>query len=88
MRYISTRGGDERLTFEDAVLKGLASNGGLYIPEQIPTIPADWETKWAGASFAELSFNILSLFVPPKSEEGGIPPADLRELTERTGRRA
>ena len=36
MKYLSTRGGDERLTFEEAVLQGLAPNGGLYVPESIP----------------------------------------------------
>lgn len=84
MKYLSTRGGDERLTFEEAVLTGLAPNGGLYIPESIPALPENWKEEWKNASFVDLSFNVLSLFVPPTAEEGGIPPSDLRALIERS----
>lgn len=84
MKYFSTRGGDSRLTFEEAVLKGLAPNGGLYIPETIPALPADWQTAWKDLSFVELSFRLVSLFVPPTAEEGGIPPEDLRKLIEKS----
>ena len=80
MKYLSTRGGDKLLTFEEAVLRGLAPNGGLYIPEHIPQLPSDWQTRWASLSFPELSYEIVSLFVPPTAEEGGIPPEDLRAL--------
>lgn len=80
MKYLSTRGGDKLLTFEEAVLRGLAPNGGLYIPEHIPQLPSDWQTRWASLSFPELSYEIVSLFVPPTAEEGGIPPEDLRTL--------
>ena len=80
MKYLSTRGGHERLTFEEAVLQGLAPNGGLYVPAEMPTLPEDWQTAWASLSFVELSFQIVSLFVPTTAEEGGIPPDDLREL--------
>ena len=68
MKYLSTRGGDERLTFEEAVLQGLAPNGGLYVPERIPALPADWQDAWATLPFPELAFRIASLFVPPTAE--------------------
>lgn len=84
MKYLSTRGGDERLTFEEAVLRGLAPNGGLYVPASMPALPSDWQTAWADLSFVELSFRVVSLFVPPSAEEGGIPPADLRRLIEKS----
>ncbi|PWN43990.1 putative THR4-threonine synthase [Ceraceosorus guamensis] len=84
MRYLSTRGGAERLTFEEAVLRGLAPNGGLYIPVNLPSIPADWSTRWRNLSFPALSFEILSLFIPPTAEEGGIQPADLKALLEKS----
>ncbi|WFD28227.1 threonine synthase [Malassezia nana] len=84
MKYLSTRGGAERLTFEEAVLQGLAPNGGLYVSETIPTLPADWQTAWQDLPFTELSFQLLSLFVPPSAEEGGIPPEDLRALIEKS----
>ncbi|WVQ71413.1 threonine synthase [Cryptococcus sp. DSM 104548] len=76
MRYFSTRGGTETLSFEDAVLTGLAPNGGLYIPTHIPELPSDWQTKWAKLSFPELSHEILSLFVPTAV----IPSEDLQSI--------
>lgn len=82
MKYFSTRGGDTKLTFEEAVLRGLAPNGGLYIPESIPTLPEDWKTAWADKSFLDLSFEVLSLFIPATAEEGGIPPHDLRRVID------
>ncbi|QRV84929.1 threonine synthase [Ceratobasidium sp. AG-Ba] len=55
IRYFSTRGGDERLSFEEAVLTGLAPNGGLYIPDSIPSLPPNWVTEWQKLSFVELA---------------------------------
>ena len=40
MRYVSTRGQAPALGFSDALLAGLASDGGLYVPEQWPVLPA------------------------------------------------
>ncbi|WWD15735.1 threonine synthase [Kwoniella shandongensis] len=76
VRYFSTRGGSETLTFEEAVLTGLAPNGGLYIPTHIPSLPSDWQTSWSKLSFPELSHAILSLFIPTSV----IPPSDLSEI--------
>ncbi|KAL1411192.1 threonine synthase [Vanrija albida] len=79
-RYFSTRGGAETLSFDEAVLTGLAPKGGLYIPTEIPTLPADWETAWSKLSFAELSHAVLSLFIPTDS----IPSADLKDIIDRS----
>lgn len=49
------------------MLKGLSSDGGLYIPESIPALPAGWEESWKGLSFQELSFEIFRLYI--SSEE-------------------
>ncbi|WVQ70330.1 threonine synthase [Kwoniella botswanensis] len=76
MRYFSTRGGSETLSFEEAVLTGLAPNGGLYIPSHIPSLPSDWQTSWSNLSFPELSFEILSLFIP----RSVIPAEDLKSI--------
>ncbi|OCF40159.1 threonine synthase [Kwoniella heveanensis CBS 569] len=76
MRYFSTRGGSETLSFEDAVLTGLAPNGGLYIPTHIPSLPSDWQTRWASLTFPQLSHEILSLFVPTSV----IPSSDLSSI--------
>ncbi|KAJ7135437.1 tryptophan synthase beta subunit-like PLP-dependent enzyme [Mycena crocata] len=80
MKYFSTRGGSQRLSFEETVLTGLAPNGGLYIPETIPSLPADWKTRWKSYSFVDLSIAILSLYI--SREE--ISEADLRTLVEKS----
>ncbi|KAJ9149822.1 Threonine synthase [Pleurostoma richardsiae] len=77
-RYLSTRGDDYDFSFEDVVLKGLASDGGLYIPEEIPAA-SNWQS-WKDLPFPELAFNILSLYVSPAE----IPPADLKGIIDRS----
>ncbi|KAF2084422.1 tryptophan synthase beta subunit-like PLP-dependent enzyme [Saccharata proteae CBS 121410] len=79
-RYLSTRGGSYDLSFEDVVLKGLANDGGLFIPEEIPSLPQDWATKWKNLSFEELAFEIFSLYISPSE----IPSADLKELIRKS----
>ncbi|KAJ2559043.1 threonine synthase [Coemansia sp. RSA 1933] len=63
MKYRSTRGKASGQSFESVVLEGLASDGGLYIPEHLPPLPADWQTAWAQLSFPELATELISLFV-------------------------
>jgi threonine synthase len=60
MKYISTRGGDEA-TFGEAVIKGLAADGGLFVPETLPDL-APYLSQWRGLPYAELAFRFLSLF--------------------------
>ena len=79
-RYLSTRGSSSGCTFEEVVLQGLAPDGGLYIPEAIPSIPDGWGNAWLDWSFAELAFRILSLYIDPSE----IPPDDLRRIVERS----
>lgn len=69
-----------QFSFEDTVLKGLASDGGLFIPEAIPSLPADWQTTWSTQSFQELAFNIFSLYISPSE----IPSEDLKQLIEKS----
>ncbi|KAG6336649.1 hypothetical protein ID866_2430 [Astraeus odoratus] len=63
MKYFSTRGGDEELSFEEVVLAGLAPDGGLYIPTEVPTLPDNWEEDWSTLSYQDLAIAILSLFI-------------------------
>ncbi|GME57504.1 Threonine synthase [Neofusicoccum parvum] len=79
-RYLSTRGGSYDLSFEEVVLKGLANDGGLFIPEEIPSLPADWATAWKDYSFEDLAFAIFSLYISPSE----IPQADLKELIRKS----
>ena len=48
MRYVSTRGTAPVLGFSDVVLAGLATDGGLYVPESWPSLPPDLPTGYAG----------------------------------------
>ncbi|KAJ7291127.1 tryptophan synthase beta subunit-like PLP-dependent enzyme [Mycena rebaudengoi] len=80
MLYFSTRGRAQKLSFEETVLTGLAPDGGLYIPETIPSLPANWKKEWKTYSFVDLSVAILSLYI--SSEE--ISRADLRALVQKS----
>ncbi|TKA68852.1 hypothetical protein B0A49_08082 [Cryomyces minteri] len=79
-RYLSTRGGSYDLSFEEVVLKGLASDGGLFIPEEIPSLPANWKSRWKDYSFDELAYEIFSLYI----SRDEIPTRDLRDIIERS----
>ncbi|KAI1419884.1 tryptophan synthase beta subunit-like PLP-dependent enzyme [Xylaria sp. FL1777] len=76
--YLSTRGGDYGLSFETVVLKGLAADGGLFLPHQIPRVE-NWQ-EWKDLSYPELAFRIFSLYI--SADE--IPPGDLRAIIERS----
>ena len=61
MRYKSTRGGISGLTFCETLLMGLASDGGLLLPETIPNISDNLES-WRSLSFVELAQEIIAIF--------------------------
>ena len=63
MKYISTRGQAPALTFEEVVLTGLAPDGGLYVPESLPTFSAEEIASWSGLSYQELAFKVINPFV-------------------------
>lgn len=77
MRYISTRGGGEPLRFKDTILAGLARDGGLYLPEEIPDVAARL-AAWRGLPYAELAFEVIRLFADD------IPEAALREIVRKS----
>ena len=80
--YRSTRSSDKATkTFEEAVIQGLASDGGLFIPPTIPQVSHETLfNKWSKLSFQELAFEIMRLYVDPQE----IPDADLKELINRS----
>jgi threonine synthase len=81
MKYISTRGQIDPIDFRQAVLMGLADDGGLVIPESIPDV-ADRLDDWRKLGYRELAFEVMRLFATD------IPEADLRDLIDRTYGRA
>ncbi|PSL19619.1 threonine synthase [Shimia abyssi] len=63
MKYISTRGNAPELSFEEAMLTGLARDGGLYVPEAIPTMSPEDIAALAGLSYEEAAFKVMRPFV-------------------------
>ncbi|MEM8654778.1 MAG: threonine synthase [Pseudomonadota bacterium] len=63
MRYISTRGQAPVLTFEDTMLTGLARDGGLYVPEVIPTLDHATIATMEGQSYEEIAYTVMRPFV-------------------------
>lgn len=63
MKYISTRGQAPSLSFEEVVLTGLASDGGLYVPESLPRFSEAEIASWASLSYRELAMKIMLPFV-------------------------
>jgi len=78
MKYLSTRGDTTPRGFADILLEGLAPDGGLYLPASYPRIDAATLARWRPLPYAELAFEILSLYIDD------IPPADLKRLVDAT----
>jgi len=78
MKYRSTRGHVSGISFKDAVMMGLADDGGLLLPESIPTFSADELKEMAALPYAELAFRVISRFTDD------IPAADLKDLIDRS----
>ncbi|SFU60245.1 threonine synthase [Halomonas korlensis] len=77
MRYISTRGQAPVLSFEEVVLTGMASDGGLYVPETIPQLSHEDLAAMAGLSYAEIAFRVMKPYV-----NGEIDDATFRGIVE------
>lgn len=78
MKYCSTRGKINGLSFTEAVMMGLADDGGLLLPEKIPVLTTEGLEKLSALPYPELAFQIISRYATD------IPAADLKELIERS----
>ena len=78
MKYLSTRGDRTPRGFSDILLEGLAPDGGLYLPVHYPRVEAAKLKRWRSLSYADLAFEILSLYIDD------IPPEDLQRLCRAT----
>lgn len=78
MRYKSTRGGVSGLSFEDAVMMGLASDGGLLIPEKIPLFNEKDLKHLSELPYTKLAYEIMSRY------QEGIPSQDLMNIIQKT----
>jgi len=66
--YGSTRGGETGVTASQAVLKGLADDGGLYVPERIPTLDVTMD-ELAGMTYQEMAYAVMKQFLTDYTEE-------------------
>jgi len=82
-KYSSTRYHDQNLqeffSFEEVVLKGLASDGGLFHPHEVPNVRSRYQ-EWKDLSFAELAYQVIRLYV----DEGEISNDELRSIVDRS----
>ena len=72
MSYISTRGQSPAMSFQDAVMTGLARDGGLLLPAAIPDVRRKLDA-WRGLSYTDLAYEVMRLYVD-------LSDADLRRL--------
>lgn len=77
MQFVSTRGQAPVLGFSDAVLAGLASDGGLYVPKSWPQMGPDEIASFAGKSYTEVAYAIISRFTGDE-----IAPARLKQIID------
>ncbi|USD20342.1 threonine synthase [Microbulbifer variabilis] len=79
MKFVSTRGRAPSLSFADTVLTGLASDGGLYVPESLPHFSSKDIAAMAGMDYQRLAFEIIRPFVGEDLSE-----RELRNIIERS----
>jgi threonine synthase len=75
MRYYSTRGKTEAVSFAAAALTGLAPDGGLFVPEEIPPYPRAVLTSLGGMNLQDIAFETIKPYVYPE-----IPDPVLEDL--------
>ncbi|MFY0650124.1 MAG: threonine synthase [Methylophilaceae bacterium] len=80
MKYISTRGQAPKINFSETLITGLASDGGLYLPENYPNLSTDNLEEFRNLSYSDLAFAIMKLFI----DDDDIPHDDLRNIINKT----
>lgn len=78
MRYISTRGKTKPVAFKDAVMMGLAEDGGLLLPETVPSLTSADLEAMSKMSYPDLAYAVISRFADD------IPENDLRALIKKS----
>jgi len=78
MLYLSTRGKSESRSFTEAVMTGLAEDGGLLLPRAIPRIDRATLESWQELDYNELAFEVMSRFIDD------IPTSDLKALIKKS----
>ncbi|RJE70683.1 threonine synthase [Reichenbachiella sp. MSK19-1] len=79
MRYYSTNRQVPEVSYEDAIFNGLPDDNGLYMPDHIPTLSAEFFENIGDMKLHDIAYEVASQFI---GEE--IPEADLRRIVEET----
>src|SRR5882762_849762 len=79
MKFYSTNNPSPLVSLQEAVLNGLASDNGLYMPEQIPVFPTRFFNSLPEKSFKEISFEVARAFI-----EGDIASGQLKKIINHT----
>ena len=79
MNYYSTNGKSKQVSFREAVIKGIADDGGLFLPAEIKIMPEEFFKNISTLSFQEIAVNVAEKFI-----EKEIPQNDLEELIYKT----
>lgn len=79
MKYFSTHGKNNFVSFRDAVMHGLAADGGLFLPEEIPSFSKSFLENLSTLSFQEIGYQTAKLFVGDEIDE-----SKLREIIQRS----
>lgn len=68
IKYVSTRGDKEKVTASQAILSGIAPDGGLYVPETFPKLDKSL-TELKGLNYREIAYEVMKLFLTDFTEE-------------------
>lgn len=77
LKYVSTRGNCPKQSFEQVLLTGLAPDGGLYVPEELPHFSLQEISSWKDLSYPDLALKIIAPFIGDE-----IPAGALRKIIE------
>ncbi len=80
MRYVSTRNSAVQVDFEQVVLSGIAQDGGLFVPLELPLFEAQDIANWSTLPYDELAYRVISPFVGE-----AIPETDLKRMLKEAG---
>lgn len=79
IKYISTRGNAPKLSFKDVVFEGLASDGGLYIPESWPSLSEDTINSFSSMTYQEIAYAVISPYI-----DSSLTEKDLKDIIDRS----
>ena len=79
LKYISTRGQSRALGFKDVIFEGLASDGGLYIPDKWPMLDEKALTGFKNLSYQEIAYEVIRLYI-----DDSLSDEDLKEIIQRS----